>query len=389
MKLKIFILFFISNFIYSQGLKKTENKTFINSLKKYSKVDLGFAEELPPRYDLKNYVPPIGNQKDSGSCVAWSISYYATSIIYNQAYEITDAEGKWANRFDPWFLYNQLSYQNADTCENGLSWSDAFGLAARVGNKKLTLPPYDLSCSKPWSIDDIKTISAVTKNYRIEDVDWIYPEESGSINHVKYEIHKNNYPVVFGIYDYGEGLSKAGETGYFQPNYVESEIGHAMTIVGYDDSVNGGSFLVVNSWGKDWGLDGYMWMKYSDFKKYSYYAFGLYTSFEKLDELDSNAYTRRYWDDGKQIYEGQISVSERGWIENGYGVNYNSITKKYEIGKWIDGQKYGKFYIVEDLKWRTESYKNGRKIYGFVSDDDQLDNYINSLFKDENILLSN
>lgn len=392
MKLKIFLFLISANFIFSQGLKITENKDFINNIKPYSKVDLGFAAELPVRYDLKKYVPPIGNQKNSGSCVAWSISYYGMSIIYNQAYQITDPEGQWANRFDPWFIYNQLSYQNPDTCEDGIKWEDAFSLASRVGNKKLTLPPYDLDCSKDWSIDDIRNISAVTKQYRISNYEYLETgrDDYKTIDQIKLEIYKYNFPVIIGVYDYGDGLSKAGETGYFEPNYTDQDVGHAMTIVGYDDFVNGGSFLVVNSWGEDWGKDGYMWMKYDDFNEFVYYAFTIYVPFNKLEELESNTFTRRSWDDGNQIYEGQISVSDRGWIENGYGINYNINTKKYEIGKWIGGKKDGKFYIVENLKWRTESYENGNQVFGFASsEDEQLEKYVQTLFKDEEISFMN
>jgi len=38
--------------------------------------------------------------------------------------------------------------------------------------------------------------------------------------------------------------------------------GHEVLAFGYDDTLNGGSFLVRNSWGKDWGLEGNFSMKY-------------------------------------------------------------------------------------------------------------------------------
>ena len=42
---------------------------------------------------LTDYVPPIGDQKNSGSCVAWAVGYYASSIIYNTSFGIRSAEG--------------------------------------------------------------------------------------------------------------------------------------------------------------------------------------------------------------------------------------------------------------------------------------------------------
>ena len=68
----------------------------------------------------------------------------------------------------------------------------------------------------------------------------------------------------------------------------------------------------------------------------------------------------------------------------------NICTKKYEIGKWIGGKKDGKFYIVENLKWRTESYENGNQVFGFASsEDEQLEKYVQTLFKDEEISFMN
>jgi len=38
--------------------------------------------------------------------------------------------------------------------------------------------------------------------------------------------------------------------------------GHCIAIVGYDDEL--GAWLVRNSWGTDWGMDGYAWVQYGD-----------------------------------------------------------------------------------------------------------------------------
>jgi hypothetical protein len=40
--------------------------------------------------------------------------------------------------------------------------------------------------------------------------------------------------------------------------------GHAMCIIGYDDNIGGGSFKLVNSWGKEWGKNGFCWLRYND-----------------------------------------------------------------------------------------------------------------------------
>ena len=57
--------------------------------------------------------------------------------------------------------------------------------------------------------------------------------------------------------------------GVWRPAFLESPNrdhgGHAMCVVGYDDNMNGGAFEIQNSWGTDWGNNGYIWISYNDF----------------------------------------------------------------------------------------------------------------------------
>jgi len=47
--------------------------------------------------------------------------------------------------------------------------------------------------------------------------------------------------------------------------------GHAMCVVGYDEGKE--AFEIMNSWGEDWGDEGFCWVKYDDFGKYCKYGF--------------------------------------------------------------------------------------------------------------------
>lgn len=384
-----FVLLISSTLVMSQGYKFVDSNEEINNIDFYSKASLGFADDLPSKHDLIKYIPNIGDQKDSGSCVAWAVSYYSMSIIYNKSYGITSSEGKWAHRFDPWYLYNQLSVLNADTCSDGIGWNDVFSLSNRVGNKKFTIPPYDLHCAKEWTTSALKQTVSLSSKYSIKDYEQFDPEDYSSINKIKIELFKYSFPVVIGISHYGNGLDEIGNDGIFRPNYDEANWdGHAMTIVGYDDYKNGGSFLVVNSWGATWGNNGYMWMNYNDFARYTDRAFAFYVDFESLDEQEFDNFTRDTWDDDNQIYEGQIyRKPSGGWNAQGYGINYNKELQQYSVGKWNNG-KQGKFYVVENGKWYTEYYKDGvKQTYGFATEeeDDQLEMYLNSLFSDSEI----
>jgi len=74
----------------------------------------------------------------------------------------------------------------------------------------------------------------------------------------------HGFPFVFGISVYSSFMSDhVASTGIVpMPGPHESlEGGHALTCVGSDDAKM--AFLVRNSWGTGWGLEGYCWIPYS------------------------------------------------------------------------------------------------------------------------------
>ena len=71
-----------------------------------------------------------------------------------------------------------------------------------------------------------------------------------------------NFRIGFTVYESFEGINS---TGIWTPNKSEGVLGgHEVLAIGYDDSVNGGSFQVRNSWGAGWGSSGNFWMRYID-----------------------------------------------------------------------------------------------------------------------------
>jgi C1A family cysteine protease len=74
----------------------------------------------------------------------------------------------------------------------------------------------------------------------------------------------SGYPFVFGFTVYesfeSDAVAKSGAVPMPAPN--EKVLGgHAVLAVGYDDSAQ--RFIVRNSWGKTWGLQGYFTMPYA------------------------------------------------------------------------------------------------------------------------------
>ena len=128
------------------------------------------------------------------------------SIIYNQKYNITSEAGKKANRFDPWFLYNQVGYLEDDPCENGVSENEILELSYRIGNKKTTL----------------NSITTLTHNFT-------NPKWSSM---VELELIKNDVKVSFakGEYDEADKLIEVLNKNFKNIPYDEKSSVHAGTL---------------------------------------------------------------------------------------------------------------------------------------------------------------
>ncbi len=72
-----------------------------------------------------------------------------------------------------------------------------------------------------------------------------------------------NFRIGFTVYDSFENI---GADGIWTPDTSTEQVlgGHEVLCYGFDDTVNGGSFLVRNSWGADWGKSGDFFMRYID-----------------------------------------------------------------------------------------------------------------------------
>jgi C1A family cysteine protease len=80
------------------------------------------------------------------------------------------------------------------------------------------------------------------------------------------------YPFVFGFAVYesfeSDEVARTGVVPMPDPNVEEQVGGHAVMAVGYDDSQQ--RFLIRNSWGADWGMDGYFTMPYAYLTDHQY-----------------------------------------------------------------------------------------------------------------------
>lgn len=381
MKLFYFLLFFVTLNISGQGLKFTP-KEQLTEVDNYSFDEKGFSKSLPAHFSMEEFVPPIIMQ-EGGSCVGVSTVYYALSTIYNIENGYTDLTEKYVFSFDPYFIYSILN-NNISNCDEGLIMNEAMEALSGLGGKKMFFPLF-LTCDSTWDRETLEETVKYTEQYKIENSYFIDPEDSDFIRKTK-EILTYNIPVVIGaqittsLAPYSSSNSNGvSSNGLWSPkDYEESDGGHAMCVIGYDDNKFGGSFRIANSWGRDFGDNGFIWIRYNDFKKYVVESWII----EPSDISKIKNFERIVFDAPKyngHVYEGQTS---EGYF-HGYGI-YSFNNGAYLSGKFVNGSKEGWFVFIDDnsdefismIKYQNNLVIDSKSL-GFS--DKEEDNSVNEL----------
>ena len=207
--------------------------------------------ELPVKVSLKKWLPPIGNQGQQGSCVGWATGYYLKSYHENKERGSSDFT------YSPSYIYNQIRLDKT-TCRNGSYIRDALNLINAQGDASLSDFGYNqLSCNILPTNEDKKSAA----HARISSWNTIDPK-----NLISLKAHlAQGKPLVIGMAVDNQFQSYRG--GVFNTlNLGIGQGGHAMLAVGYDDSKS--AFLVVNSWGENWGENGFGWISYAYWQKH-------------------------------------------------------------------------------------------------------------------------
>ena len=230
---------------------------------------------LPSEVDLSPNMPPIGNQGRQGSCVAWSTGYANKS--YHEYIERKDKENwkyminglpNYKVLFSPAFIYNQINGGK----DNGSSISDAMSLIVSRGALTLDQMPYDVNNFTRQPTPDQFQLASKFKAKEFQKLRYNDPSE------IKAQLSAGR-PVVAGILIDTSFYELKGKTIY-QSSAGQSLGGHAITIVGYNDST--GAFKFQNSWGIEWGDKGFGYIDYKYFSRVCRSAFVM------VDIIDPN-----------------------------------------------------------------------------------------------------
>lgn len=202
---------------------------------------------LPVSIDLSDNFPFPGDQGQQGSCVGWAVGYALKS--YQEKLE----EG-WPftqqTSFSPAWIYNQINGGE----DRGSRLTDALDLIVNQGGTSLAYMPYSSSdfTSQP-------STAARQDAARYKALSW---QRVTGTQSVKAAL-TNRQAVVAGIDVYPGMNFLDSDNPVYNSRAGDIVGGHAVTIVGYDDTKYGGAFKIINSWGSDFGDEGYFWMPYS------------------------------------------------------------------------------------------------------------------------------
>ena len=207
---------------------------------------------LPPAADLSALFPPAKDQGDQSSCVGWSVGYAMRGYYANRA------QGRTADRdpilLSPSFVYNQIA-DPSEGCDGGSEIADALTLLRDLGTVPMTRFPYrDSDCRRRPPAEVKREAGA----WRIQS--WRTVDITGPAA-IKEQIAKGD-PVVIGMYVNDAFTEMTGPAVFRDTGHDGG--GHAMVVVGYDDRKR--AFRLINSWGREWGENGFGWVSYDSFK---------------------------------------------------------------------------------------------------------------------------
>ncbi len=260
---------------YEQSMGFNHDEVKYGNTAVYEPLANNRKNPLPESYSLLEYAPTRLNQGRQGSCVGWSASYAARTILHARQ---TGARPNDV-AFSPSYLYNQIALTD---CQ-GAYLPDALAVMKKGGLLPTEYFPYDeRSCSKK---PDTREKQAA-QQFRIRDYQRLTKGSASSQVPDLLAIKQNlaaGAPVVIGMLVGGTFMRNMEGQDLWRPTQQDYKMngygGHAMCVIGYDDykaGANNGAFQIMNSWGTNWGNNGVAWVTYKDFEFFTKEAFGLY-----------------------------------------------------------------------------------------------------------------
>ncbi len=233
-------------------------------------ANVALSGPLPEKFDLRDidgrdYIGPVKNQNPYGTCYAFGATAAAEST-YNRAKGLyNDNIVSFSESFIIWSLGQKYAGFPTDDYGGGGNYDyDEIQALVDYGIIESHIFPYT---------EEIMTAYNFDQNYELEYY-WDYPRmkfagwhrlPANDIETIKRAIMK------FGAVDaavlvendflvYEQGIYSDEIRNADEPLEFYSSVNHAIALVGWDDEER--VWILRNSWGENWGEDGYMRIEY-------------------------------------------------------------------------------------------------------------------------------
>jgi C1A family cysteine protease len=195
--------------------------------------------KVPKILDYRLDLQPIRDQGKQGTC-------YAQATACMKEWQEKQDNG-FNEYFSPQFFYNNRpnKYDDNNNNDDGMYGRDVMKLIKNIGICREKSYPYGRIQTKS---DISEQIYQEAKEYIIKSYYRI-----NTIKDLKESLCRNGPCLIaFPVYNYG--------SQFWKKNSEKTYGGHAVVLVGYNED----GFIVRNSWGHNWGNQGYSIYEYND-----------------------------------------------------------------------------------------------------------------------------
>ncbi len=208
------------------------------------------VEALPPSVDLRASWWPVGDQKNTGSCVGWGSTDGVMRYHLVKAGKI--AEDQLLSPRFTWMASKETDeyVTRPETCieQAGTSLKAALKICKKYGVVPDKLLPFDIDVT--MYVDGEDDFFATAAQFRASG----YFNLRKDLNHWRAWLVAHG-PILVGLgvdHTWDHATDTNGLLDTFLPDTVRG--GHAPCVVGYTTD---NRFIIRNSWGRNWGDNGF------------------------------------------------------------------------------------------------------------------------------------